>query len=119
MGSDVGELFYGVELTKEQFNKLWNEVFYTGADAAECKWGEEKDPKSLLRLNNPYETMNYYLVVRASEQDSENGGTLLGKHIATDPKWDQLITECLWKDRTINTLQADKKTGWHLVGHYA
>lgn len=107
MGDNAGQLFFGAKISRKDFNHLSKTIFIRNEDYSEA------NPNSLLTLDNPYETEDYYLVVRDSERSTYNGGKSLGLRIDADPRWETALNEFIGE----HNLKVES-IGWHLVGHY-
>lgn len=117
MGDQVAEISYGVTLNEGDYNKLSDELFETVQRPGET-WSSsvEKDKQSFLTIEQPYETEDYLLVVRTSQQSSYNGTVILDKLAddSTTANWSETIKNFL-KERGI---EPESDCGWMLTAHY-
>lgn len=118
MGDTIGKLFYGVELTREQYKKVEDKLFKkTPPTDTKKPWTANKtelDKKSLLCLEQPYETEDHYLVIRHTMNSAYNGGTRVsGLNLDTDVLDDALDTFL----QEIDVKPANSPS-WMLVGCY-
>jgi len=112
MGEDVAEIFYGFEIEKE-----------LGSDLAErlpdyC--GKDKELGEFFKtqgcyLNHPNENDEYYIMVKKSKEEVNNGGVFLGKIIEKKDEWDESLRSVAEKFELVFD---DLDVGWYLVGHY-
>lgn len=132
MGDQVAELTYGVMLSEADYKKIESILYeereskssYQCQSYVNGKWVTEthinkslyeKDEKSLLILEQPYETEDYLLIVRKSRQSSFNG---------TEPVKDfNFLDYNLWNTELNkfiieNNLNPETLIGWLLTAHY-
>jgi len=113
MGDQVGQLSYGVIIEEDVYLKLQKHFFKTFN--AEDGYDEEKDEKSVLTIENPYETYDYLLMVRESKQSSYNGTMMLpvvSPEVVTN--WTNILTQFL----TEHGIEPAEPIGWMLTGRY-
>jgi len=107
MGNDTGEIFYGAEISRKDYENLFDD-----------KWNykkelEEKYPT--IEAYEPYETEEYYILISESFNRSFNGGTRLKKAaLIVKPGWNMDLIK-YFEENNIKIIQ---EVGWYLVGHY-
>jgi hypothetical protein len=115
MGDCVGVLFYGMEL-KPSDGKKFRSIYGKNPETNkyETVAAEYVIEGDTIKMYDPYETEQYYLIIKPSKKGSYNGGTFIGENIVNPSE--SLINE-------FNAVLAKfgiepKQIGWHLVGHY-
>lgn len=117
MGDCVGELFYGVQLK----DKEWNRILEANGDNYDLADG--------LKLEQPYENEEHFVIVKESGSAAYNSSRLLSA--------DALVVKEGWKERLKafcekeglpfepppdpNAKRGDREigmVGWWLTGHY-
>lgn len=117
MGDQVAEISYGVTLSESDYGKLFDELFEKVQKPGQ-HWTSavEKNKESFLAVEQPYETEDYLLVVRSSQQSAFNGTVTLDKLAddSTTAGWAETIKNFL-KERGI---EPESDCGWMLTAHY-
>jgi hypothetical protein len=132
MGDQVAEISYGVMLKEDDYKKLQSVLYeekeskpykcWTLNDKGKSvkitttdKYLGEKDEKFLLTLEQPYETEDYLLVVRESQQCSFNGTNILKDFNSFNySEWDKKLNQFILEHK----ITPETKIGWMLTAHY-
>lgn len=111
MGECCAELTYGILINEEDYQKLLDQVYEKKMNGKWPTW-HEKDKKSPIKIEQPYETESHLVVVRASGQFCNDGTTPVKTEIGSD--WNELLKTFLEK----HSINAESEPSWLLVGHY-
>lgn len=115
MGDCVGDFFYGMELKPSDGKKFRsNYVKNPETNKYETVPAEHVIESDTVKMYEPYETEQFYLIIKPTKKSAYNGGDFMGETIVTPSEY--LINE-------FNAVLAKfgiepKQIGWHLVGHY-
>lgn len=117
MGDCVGTLAYGLTISKKKYDQIYNVLY----EERPAMWNgkllgynsyHEKDEKSSVTLDQPYETEDYLVIIRDSRQSAFNGVDKV--NVEVKPEWDlQLSDFC-----ATYGIKTKDKPSWLLAGHY-
>ena len=123
----VGSLAYGVLISEEDYQRLRKELFEErqailngepmfcetmGGSKVPFIAEYEKDEKTAVCIDNPYETEDYLAVIRGSQKSACNGVEQI--KIRKGKNWDKQIQDFLEKHGII----PQSKPSWLLIGCY-